>query len=281
MPIKIIDPLLDRLTPSPSLAWKEQPKVSRYQPKTLAKTIHYIAYHAPGEFGLFWDPDGTMPWKELYWALQEDPSLRFVRESHMRELDYLGLDLPFRLEDNLLRLKENVPPPVYPPAEPPPRLFHGCPRKRYTAVSRNGLRPSGNRAFVPLTEDEDRALSLAQRRDPDPLLIRVTARDAVLREVVFREADHGLYLVEAVSPDLLVLPPMDREELDKLKPPKKKDKGDNAKAKPPSPPGSFMIDAGIFQEEPPRKKGKVGKKGKKGPVWKQEARKERKNRREP
>ncbi len=79
---------------------------AQYNPKTLAKTLSYIAYQAPAEYGLFWDPDGTMPWKELYWALQEDPSLRFVREGIVRELNYLpGCELPFALEGNLLRLR--------------------------------------------------------------------------------------------------------------------------------------------------------------------------------
>ncbi len=67
----------------------------RVNPRTLARTLSTIAVHCPWEHGLFWDPDGSMPWKEFYWALQEDHSLRFVRESHIRELAYLGLEVPF------------------------------------------------------------------------------------------------------------------------------------------------------------------------------------------
>ena len=84
----------------------------KHQPKTLARTLAYIAVHSPHEFGLYWDADGSMPWKEFYWALQEDDSLRFVRESSVRELQLLGIELPFSLEGNRLRLSSGTALPV-------------------------------------------------------------------------------------------------------------------------------------------------------------------------
>src|SRR5208337_4911171 len=98
----------------------------KHQPKTLAKILDYIARRSPGEHGLFWDPDGGMPWKEFYWVLQEDPSLRFVRESTIRELALLGIELPFALDGKLLRLRPEVACPRYPSAsEVPERLYFG------------------------------------------------------------------------------------------------------------------------------------------------------------
>ena len=123
---------------------------AQYNPKTLAKTICYITCHAPAEYGLFWDPDATMPWKELYWALQEDPTLRFIRESHIRELTYLGLELPFVLDGNLLRLMPNWPQPSYPLTDSPPeRLYFACRRKQYSILREHGITAS-RRPYLPV-----------------------------------------------------------------------------------------------------------------------------------
>jgi putative RNA 2'-phosphotransferase len=252
---------------------------SRYLPKTLAKTINYIAYHAPGEYGLFWDLDGTMPWKELYWALQEDPSLRFVRESHIKELSYLGLDLPFHLDEKLLRLKDKTPLPHYPLVEPPEKLFYACGRKRHLVISRHGLRCSPNRSFIPLLADEDLALRTGLRRDPEPVMIQIDTKKACLGGILFREAGNVLYLAESVPPDCLILPLIREEELERVNSRKRKEEK-TLKPKIPLSPGSFDLDIQRFQEIPSDKthKDKKKKKGKKGPSWKQEVRKERRKR---
>ena len=140
----------------------------KHQPKILAKTLDYISRHSPGEHGLFWDPDGTMPWKELYWAMQEDPSLRFVRESTIREIGSLGIELPFVLDGSRLRLVAEVGSPQYPPAsEVPGRLTSGIRAKNMVYVQDNGLKSVG-RPFVALCADRELALRIAKRREPEP-----------------------------------------------------------------------------------------------------------------
>ena len=120
----------------------------KHQPKTLAKTLDYIIWRSPGEYGLFWDPDGTMPWKDFYWALQEDLSLRFVRQSTIRELTLLGIELPFALDGNLLRLRPEFALPVYPPAsDVPERLYFGLKPKNLAHTQKFGL-ISTRRRFV-------------------------------------------------------------------------------------------------------------------------------------
>lgn len=253
----------------------------RYLPKTLAKTLAYITCHAPGEHGLFWEADGTMPWKELYWVLQEDPSLRFVRESNIRELTYLGIELPFELDGNLLRLRDGVAAPVYPVAEPPERLFYACRRKQYLVVSRQGLSNPANRSYTGLAANEDLALRLGHRRDPEPILIEVRAKKAFEEGILFREAGPALYLAESVPPDCLLLPLIREDELEKFALQSKKEKKP-AKPRTPPTPGSFFMDLQQMREQNPDKGAKSRdsrKKGQKGPDWKREARKERRNKR--
>jgi putative RNA 2'-phosphotransferase len=252
---------------------------AQYMPKTLAKTLTYILYHAPWEYGLFWDSDGTMPWKELYWALQEDPTLRFVRESHLRELKYLGIGMPAFLEGNRLHLQEGFPVPDYPLTNSPPeRLFHACRRNHYPVVLQHGLSAS-SRPFVVLSKDREMALRLGKRRDKDPIVVEVLAGKASTEGTIFREAGPGLYLVESLPLEYLMCPPVRTEEMVRTGS-KKKEEGKPAKSEMPLMPGSFLVAPQHFQDsvanqaQPPGGGG-AKKKGIRGAEWKRDARKER------
>lgn len=249
--------------------------MARYLPKTLAKTISYIAYHAPAEYGLFWDSNGTMPWKEFYWALQEDPSLRFVRQSHIQELNYLQITVPFTVEDNLLRLQSQFPAPTYPVAEHVPnRLFCACARKHVGFASKHGLLATG-RSFLTVCADKDLAVRIGTRRDPQPSVVEIFAERAADDGIVFRSAGAELYLVESIPTDYLHVPPVREEELLRLTA-KKREKLPPRTQRDPSP-GSFVVSLGHFQEtlgeKPSKAANQKGKKSQKGADWKREARK--------
>jgi putative RNA 2'-phosphotransferase len=250
---------------------------AQYNPQTLAKTIFYITYHAPAEYGLFWDPDGTMPWKELYWALQEDPSLRFVRESHIRELTYLGLELPFVLDGNLLRLMPNLAQPSYPLADhPPERLYFACRRKHYSILLEHGITAS-HRPYVPMCADRELALRIGKRRDPEPLLVEVLAAGASAEGEAILWAGAGLYLVESVSVRHLIFPLIRAEQHAALTS-RKKAETKPSRSNHPVSAGSFLLDAHQLHGHSPAmnvgdKAGK--KKGKKKDGWKRESKKER------
>jgi len=249
----------------------------QYNPKTLAKTISYITYHAPAEYGLFWDPDATMPWKELYWVLKEDPSLRFVRESHIRELTYLGLELPFVLDGNLLRLMPNLAQSSYPVADcPPERLYFACRRKQYSIFLEHGIAGS-HRPYVPVCADRELALRLGKRRDPEPLLIDVLAAGAASEGELIRWAGAELYLMEAIPVRHLSFPMLRAEQHAALTTRKK------VNPKPPRPDlpisaGSFLVDTHHLLSQSPGGKevDKATKqKRKKQNDWKRKAKKER------
>ncbi len=246
---------------------------AHYNPKILAKTLSYIAFHSPGEYGLFWDSNGTMPWKEFHWALQEDETLRFVRESHLKEIAYLGIDMPVVLDGAMLRLKDNAAAPPYYEETPPERCYYACRRKRYASIKEDGLSAS-NRAFFPVSTNKDLAIRIAKRRDPDPLLIEIRARKASEMGVKFLKAGPELYLVEFIATEFLMLPVLRDDELSKLSEPKKKEKTES-KAKVPYSPGSFLMDPKRLEGAPQDKSASEKKKGRRGAEWKREARKER------
>lgn len=249
-------------------------------PKTLAKTLAYLLLHAPGEHGLFWDEDGSMPWKELYWAMQEDPSLRFVRESHLREIAYLGIDFPASLDGHILRLKPEVPLPDHPVVhDPPARLFHGCRRRTLAVVREHGLRAAGRR-FLAVSADQDLALRMARRRETEPILIEILAELAARDGIVLRTAGATLYLVENVPVRHLRFPLMSEERFQQVAGSPKKQKGPD-KAPTPRTPGSFLVEMEHLHGAsggPPDGSGKPRGRGRRGAEWKRASRNERNKR---
>ncbi|MFP5212969.1 MAG: hypothetical protein ACLGPL_06280, partial [Acidobacteriota bacterium] len=253
---------------------------AQYDPKVLSKTIKYIAYLAPGEHGLFWEPDGTMPWKELYWALQAEPGLRFVRESHLREFEYLGLNMPFALDGSVLRLKDGVALPQYPLATAlPERLYHACRRKHYLVALENGLEALG-RTYLPLTKTRDMALKIGKRRDPEPIVIEVMARMAAADGIPLWTGGEELFLARSIPKDYVLYPMLREDEMARLTGATREKKEAKATATPAPPsPGSFFMSVDHFQDAASGAKTQDGRKSKKrGATWKRESRKERNKR---
>jgi putative RNA 2'-phosphotransferase len=250
---------------------------AQYNPKQLAKTIAYIACLAPAEHGLFWDPDGTMPWKELFWVLKEDPALRFVRESTLRELSCLGFELPFVLERNLLRLQPGLNQPFYPlAADVPERLFFACRRKQYAFLREHGIARS-HRPYVAVSATKELACRLGKRRDPDPLLVEVLATRATTEGESIHWAGAELYLVKSIPVHYLIFPLIRADQHVTLAA-RKKVGAKSPRVDLPVATGSFFIDAQQFLTSSPAKDGidKGGKqKGRKKGDWKREAKKER------
>jgi len=244
----------------------------KHQPKTLAKTLDYIGRRSPGEHGLFWDPEGTMPWKEFYWVLQEDASLRFVRESTLRELILLGIDLPFVLDGNLLRLRPEIGLPDYPVvSDVPKRLYFGLRPKNMVHTQNNGLK-STRRRFVALCADRELALRIAKRIEPAPILVEVLAREACESGLSFRAAGLHLYLVEYVPAEFIVFPKVRQELTERLAAPVRKPE---PKAFPFTPPGSFIVQPHHLEAAGAGKSPAKGVKKDATGDWKKGRRKER------
>ncbi|ROQ89786.1 RNA 2'-phosphotransferase family protein [Desulfosoma caldarium] len=257
--------------------------------KTLAKILTTMACASPHEYGLFWDDDGTMPWKEFYWALLEDPRLRFVRESTLKELTLLGYTLPFVLDGSRLRrIADASPARPYPCVDPPDRLYTGIRPRHLAAVRAEGLRAL-HRSYVPLWANQGTAERMARRRVARPLVLEIRAREAHEAGGVFYQAGEDFFLARAVDAAHVVFPMIALEET----------KGKEPEAQPPRRPapfaskqevradfGSFRLEAhhlqGLFSDrglQGPRTKASSGKKGsKKDGSWKKAARKERRKR---
>jgi putative RNA 2'-phosphotransferase len=211
--------------------------MAKHQLKELAKIIDYILFRRPDEFGLFPDEDGSLPIKELIWALHEEPGWSYVRPTHLKELAYSGLQVNFSLHDTHIRPKVLSSLDLAP--TPPPRsLFHGARRQAYQAILEQGLRPGG-RGQVVLASTEEMALRIGGRRDAKPVLVTVHAARAHEAGHRFLRCGELLYLVKELPALFITGPP-----LEQIQPPAK------APRKTPEAldrevwqtPGSFLLD---------------------------------------
>jgi len=180
--------------------------MGKHHLKQLGKMIEYILLHRPDEFGLFLNDDGSLPIKELLWALNEETGWKHVRSGHLKELSYSGLQLPFVVEESLIRPK-HASRLVRPMGVPPQLLFFAAKRKTYPVILKHGLKPGG-RPHVPLTTTEQMALRIGKRRDRNPILLTVHAVRAHHSGHEFLSCGELLYLVKTLPPTFISGPPL-------------------------------------------------------------------------
>jgi putative RNA 2'-phosphotransferase len=180
--------------------------VRKYQLQELKKVIEYILLYRPDEFGLFLDDDGSLPIKELMWALHEEEGWKHIRLGRLKELAYSQPELAFTLEENCIKPKQPREQRSL-TAVPPRLLFYAAKRKAYPVILKHGLRP-GSRPYVPLATMEEIALRIGRRRDPKPILLTIHAAQAHDKGHAFSPCGELLYLVRTLPPSFLSGPPL-------------------------------------------------------------------------
>jgi putative RNA 2'-phosphotransferase len=180
--------------------------VKKYRLQELGKIIEYILLYRPDEFGLFLDDDGSLPIKELMWALHEEEGWKHIRLGDLKELVYSQFESAFILGENCIKPKQprgeiNVS------SVPPRLLFYGAKRKAYPVILKHGLRPAG-RPYVPLATTEEIALRIGRRRDPKPILLTIHAAQAHDEGHAFSLGGEFLYLAKTLPPSFLSGPPL-------------------------------------------------------------------------
>lgn len=176
------------------------PSVER---EPLSRTLAHLLRHEPGLYGLKLDAEGRADVDEVVTKLRAKRYPELTRADVERAVrqDPRGR---FGLRDGKLRARygHSVPIPVGKEAEPPGTLYAAVSRRRFRETATQGLRPRKGRAFVHLTEDPDAALEVGHRRDQQPVLLEVRAKEARKKGLTFRHSG-SLWLVDEVPPEFL------------------------------------------------------------------------------
>ncbi len=230
----------------------------------------YILGRRPDEFGLVPDERGFVSFKELLWALHEEPGWGYVGEGHVREV-LLGKDrLLFEWEEERIRSAErqwalNLDGPA---PEVPKLLFAAIRRRAHPRVMEKGLLSPG---LLVLSPDRDMALRIGRRRDQKPVIIEIMTTAARNQAVVFY-AFGDLFLATPIPPSCISGPPVPKEVQEA------RELARAGKEKPQSvhdfTPGSFVLD---LSRDTDRTRRHL--KGRKPKGWKEDSRKMRRKRR--
>jgi len=226
---------------------------------TLARLMRYILGTRPDESGLVPDQEGFIPIKELLKVIHEEPSMAYVRESHLTEVILQDRGDLFEVADRKIRSKKRGFVPLAekdPLANPPKLLFKGVKRKAYPAVLTHGLVP-GPGDYVVMTTDRDLATRIANRQDQRPVIVEIRAQAAGESGTAFFAFGDCLYVADKIPARFVKGPPLPKDLPEQREP---------ARTREDFTPGSFPLN--LDKDHDPTHQDKARKKR----GWKEEAR---------
>ena len=229
----------------------------------LTLLMSYILGNRPDEFGLVPDKEGYIAIKELLKAINEEPNMAYVRESHLREVLLNDRDGLFEIDGKRIRSTQRNFCPVNKEKDlpaPPKILFKGVKRKAYPYILNSGLLPGANE-YVVMTTDRDLAIRIARRSDQKPIILEIRAGAAIENGITFYPFGESIYMADSVPVQFISGPPLPKE------PPHRKETLEKEME---VAPGSFILRAERDPDLTRRKKAKkrIG--------WKAEVKKSRK-----
>ena len=230
----------------------------------FAKFLAYVLGRNPHEFGLVPDENGYVKTKDLLKALNEEEGWRHIQIGKINELLVSLPDPPVEMDNDRIRAKDRAHLPSLTESKNPPKLLYGCVRTRaYPFVYERGFSPSKG-SYIVLSPDKEMAMRLGQRIDNEPVLLTVQVQQCLDNGLVFHQFG-DLFLTGPISVDCFTGPPLPKQKEEK----KPKETPPERKIDPMA--GSFFMDLNKAEKEKPYKK----KKKHDGPAWKQDRRRNR------
>ena len=239
------------------------PQKNKRKVAHLNRLLNYILGNRPDEFGLVPDKEGYISLKELLKAINEEPNMAYVRESHIREVLLHNRDGFFEITEKKIRsIKRNFIPvnKDQDRVHPPKTLYKGIKRKTYPFILKSGLLP-GSREHIVMTKDKDLAIRTAHRLDQQPIILEIKAGVAAENGIPFFLFGDFIYLADKIPAQFISGPPLPKELPYKKEPVEKKREIIS---------GSFILKA---EKDPDLKRRKNEKKRSE---WKKEIKKDRK-----
>ena len=175
----------------------------------LSKTMSYLLRHHPDEAGLVLDEEGMVPIEALVKAINKRRGFGWVTEEKVRHVVKQSDKQRFRIEGARIgaryghnRKIRTVKPGT--PIEPPEILYHGTPRRAVPSILKQGLLSQG-RQFVHLSATPDTAQKVGTRRDKQPAMLLIKARDAHKAGINFYAPTSETYLAEHIPPKYITV----------------------------------------------------------------------------
>ncbi|WP_146361997.1 RNA 2'-phosphotransferase [Arthrobacter yangruifuii] len=167
----------------------------------ISRVLSHALRHAPGEYLLELDPEGWAPISDVLGALHRlGPGWAYVDEAVLWEVLEASEKKRHQMSNGRIRAVHGHSVPVRPaeePCTPPVMLFHGTARASLAAIRRSGLLPM-KRQYVHLAETVEQAHQVGQRKDADPVILRIATDIAASAGVGFYRSASGVWLSGAI-----------------------------------------------------------------------------------
>lgn len=166
----------------------------------LSKEISYALRHAPWEYELELDEDGWVKVDELLTSLREDNRWSSVTEEDLNNMIEGSEKKRHEMLSGKIRalyghsLPQKI---VKDEKEPPQILYHGTAKRFLKAIKDNGLLPKG-RQYVHLSIDVDTASQVGKRRDNEPTILEINAKQAWDEGIKFYKGNDKVWLADFV-----------------------------------------------------------------------------------
>ena len=173
----------------------------------------FLLGRKPDEFGVVPDTEGYLTYKELLWAIHEEPGWSYVRQSHIHEVVMgKGISL-FEWDENRIRvLERHWVLDLESPALTVPKILYVCvKRKAHAYVMEQGLK---SERHLVLSADRDMALRIGRRRDRKPVMLEVMTGPAQEQGIPFYFFGQ-LFLTTEIPPRFISGPPVSKEAEEK------------------------------------------------------------------
>lgn len=166
----------------------------------LSKEVSYALRHAPEKYGLFLDSGGWVEVDKLLHSLQKERKWMTLEASDIVRMIELSRKKRHEIKDEMIRafyghstkvkiIKEVLEPPV--------ELFHGTVRKFIDSIFNDGLIPK-DRQYVHLSVDKATAIIVGKRRDNEPVILRIKAKEAYKNGVMFYIGHDDIWLSDPI-----------------------------------------------------------------------------------
>lgn len=168
----------------------------------LSKEVSYALRHAPWEYELEIDDEGWVSLEQLRDAFLATPKWSKLEVNDFIDMVNMAEKKRHEIYGNKIRALYGHSNSIHKIAKeervPPNLLYHGTAKRFLEKIKIEGLLPQ-SRQYVHLSVDMETAMLVGKRRDHDPSILKIKAKEAYDQGVKFYYGNDNVWLVDSID----------------------------------------------------------------------------------